>query len=370
MSTEPQPTSDADHGPSEPSGRSSVAHLNADERIIDVEMKPSAVLGTWLAAIRIIGELGLAAACAVILMGTIWKLAEPIRKLADMLGPSQHEHPAIHILITILIICSALALPIGVLLYYVAGDVRRWRRAGGDTHSDQSLRQLATSLIQNPWAAALSARLRRLLGELVATGCGNVLVRGSLPGRLPWDEPFDTPFEPLPAAANDAVQQLLESGPEERNAARDAAALRRRTRRNIIIAVITGILVLITLHTLVTGELNLPCALPVIALIILIVLGGMSAQPESTPRQWFLVPGGVLVRGTWLFSTKWEVHVFDRRTAAMIVIQVATDKWLVLVGDAEGHTQGHFSSLQIEGIIRAWRAPFEPPPADQLSDLV
>ncbi|MCP4247450.1 MAG: hypothetical protein GY778_10420 [bacterium] len=101
-------------------------------------------------------------------------------------------------------------------------------------------------------------------------------------------------------------------------------------------------------------------------LLGLLVVWAMSRQSAS--GRWFLVPGGVVVRGQSLMRSR---VVLDRYTPADSVLLVVPRPlgWLVTLAQGRRRIRQLLSRQECVALLRAWQCPLPPPEIVELEDL-
>ncbi|MBU0718166.1 MAG: hypothetical protein KJ749_07965 [Planctomycetes bacterium] len=233
-----------------------------------------------------------------------------------------------------------------------------------------------------------------IIGFLEATVCAlsrhghaGVTIRNAvLPHQAPQIDPIPVNFEARPldeadeslVAFEEAVDALRDEGlplapvPERAEA---ASPITRRTRRNIALGggyfnifMFAGLAAL-GLRTLwatgrVTGLLVIAAAALVMQLFV-----ARGAQSFFRRAEWFVIPGGVLVRGTRKRAGGSSLHVYDRRKSVLIVHRLRGSVWMALVADDKCHHRSTMTQHEATLLLRAWLSPVPPPPVEQLTDL-
>ena len=105
----------------------------------------------------------------------------------------------------------------------------------------------------------------------------------------------------------------------------------------------------------------------VLAAPIIGLLGTSGAW--SWRKQWFVLPGALLLRtGGWRDAT-WRLHLFDRRTSVLVILGYARRRSLLFVADADRTERTVVTRNEANLLLRGWLSPLEPPPVERLSDL-
>jgi hypothetical protein len=104
------------------------------------------------------------------------------------------------------------------------------------------------------------------------------------------------------------------------------------------------------------------------------VLLGIGLYSFTRRTEWLAVPGGLVVRRGARFRSQWDLHLFDRRKAVLLLIAPPAAgayqrSWLLIVADEHTCKSRFGAQAEVEGAARAWLSPLPPPSVAQLSDL-
>lgn len=86
-------------------------------------------------------------------------------------------------------------------------------------------------------------------------------------------------------------------------------------------------------------------------------------------KEWHLVPGGLLLRTARMIDTKSTLHVFDRRNAALILLELRRRVWVAGVADEQRDSFMALTESEADMLLRAWLSPLVPPKVERLSDF-
>jgi hypothetical protein len=95
-----------------------------------------------------------------------------------------------------------------------------------------------------------------------------------------------------------------------------------------------------------------------------------SLKPIMFTKQWFLVPGGAVLRrpkGIW--RSGWHIRMFARRDCVMCVYQSNRSQWRATISDSEIRETIFGTQTEMHLLLRAWLSPLDPPPRERLTDL-
>lgn len=86
-------------------------------------------------------------------------------------------------------------------------------------------------------------------------------------------------------------------------------------------------------------------------------------------KEWHLVPGGLLLRTARMIDTKSTLHVFDRRSAALILLELRRRVWVAGVADGQRDSFMTLTESEADMLLRAWLSPLPPPDISKLVDF-
>lgn len=207
-------------------------------------------------------------------------------------------------------------------------------------------------------------------------------------------EPIAVPFEPCPLdEAEDALHELSTAGADVSGTTAtavahhgiDAASSRamtrsdqrafRRLRRNMRMKGVGWVIVGLFAFNCVIAALEswrrqrVTWQLVYWPALLVVMLWLPAAGGLIRGKQWFAVPGGVVLRKGHALARQWNVHVFDRRRSLLCVYRNFREQWGFAVADSTTAATGFGTNQEMTLLLRAWLSPLEPPPAEQLSDL-
>jgi hypothetical protein len=196
--------------------------------------------------------------------------------------------------------------------------------------------------------------------------------------------PIKTSFEPCPLDDAEAAFDERRASVTGPNTAASAEG-RRPARRNVHLAFMrfrqnvemrSGWLVLVCFlvlfglfayqsillrrldfHTIVFG-----------ALLAALLFASTRAGVFS-PREWLVLPGGLLVRRGGVFSRGFAANLFDRRHSVLFVAHYSRRTWHVIVANRERYETFVGTDAEVEFLLSAWLSPLRPPPLERMSDL-
>lgn len=189
--------------------------------------------------------------------------------------------------------------------------------------------------------------------------------------------PFDAPFEPTPLSQSSPAFRAL------RNDDRDA--LKRwwanvdeqfmmhggeRQRKLLKAAMVVGWVTLLFMLGKLAIDLasgRRPPELSMFAVLLPIVLVGWLIQ-SWRQEQWFAVPGGLLIRCSGMFESRWRLELL-RREECVLVYWRELYTLAVARADGVGFSKLRVRSDEAEVALRAWQSPVPPPPIEQFTDF-
>jgi len=232
---------------------------------------------------------------------------------------------------------------------------------------------------------AASARgFARALATEGYSGKAIRVLRKELPTAI---MPLTHAFEPIPLDETvSAFLALEETSPIPRsghlfqggagNIERDASQLRRRIQRNLnlgggrLLAAFLGIMAAIQwIGAYQAGRVRfMDIVFTFNFLVIIFGIGGRGAWREGI--QWFLVPGGVVVRRVQGRAKAWALHYFQQPSSVLMTRNFRQQSWEVCVADGDRHQTVFITERELTMLLRAWLSPLPPPALERLSDLV
>jgi hypothetical protein len=111
---------------------------------------------------------------------------------------------------------------------------------------------------------------------------------------------------------------------------------------------------------------------PWFALYVLALAAGLLAlfkTSDMAPRQWLIVPGGLLRRTPRRGSTSSQLHIFTRAKSLLCLYQRGRKSWIVCVADGRECDTTVVTTLEMEMLLAAWFSPLPPPSVDRLADF-
>ncbi len=213
--------------------------------------------------------------------------------------------------------------------------------------------------------------------ELLAAGQHTAAVlRICQPEQRASLTPINVPFEPQLLDETDPILEQLSEG-----AAADAGPDRKPTDptwqyvvRNVhmkggwfVVAAFGFNVVIHGLMAIRTGRITWQLAMwsSMFAATLLIPVGSAG----TSRRQALAVPGGLLVRKAGKRRSGWDLHLFTRERAVLMVYQAGRKQWMIVTADGERRERVAGTRREVEFALWAWLSPLPPPDAARLSDL-
>ena len=215
------------------------------------------------------------------------------------------------------------------------------------------------------------------------TGQQGALIRIGKPSDMEPVQPFAHPFEPQPL--NEAFSPLIAGRPrsEGRGAPTPdapridqgpgALELPRSVRRNItlrggwwmlaLFATCWACAVYEAIYRRQFTWFLAACSLGLWAMLFL------PFEIVRFNQQWFVTPGGLILRQAGWRQGSWGVHLFERRASVLCVCRQHHKQWGVFVADRETGAHTVATRDEVQFLLRAWLSPIPPAPADRLTDL-
>ncbi|MGD2111342.1 MAG: hypothetical protein PVI86_18345 [Phycisphaerae bacterium] len=253
-------------------------------------------------------------------------------------------------------------------------------------HADTTLAQIFEAAFTIPAVVTEQSRIRELLPVLTCTGRFGDTIRNCPPTHARPIEPIEVPFEARPLNESDPsvaeLERSLEENPDadllDPDALRDPEPERRgasQIRRSVTLAGgwwVPALLVLpLTFAAMDSfARREVTWALIVWTVILVSFLFGRTASADAfSTTQWFVVPGGLLLRRFKRGNGGWQLHLFERQESLLIAHRGEFNRWTITVGDADCAGQIFVTQTEADFLLRAWLSPIPPPPVEQLSDL-
>ncbi len=224
-----------------------------------------------------------------------------------------------------------------------------------------------------------AARLARVLAA--NDRLGHVLLLCPTKSTTPL-EPFGIVFDPQALdQTGETFRQLEETGgePPADAASMPAEALADdstwlKVKRNVVLRggwIIAGIflfnVLLYAWRSVVEGRI-LPNLILWIAFLSLTLFGASGAAQSR--KQWFVVPGGLIVRKAGRLDRRWKVHLLEPARSVLMVFQAGRHQWIVCAAGEDFSDRVVVTKREADFLLRAWLSPLSPPPVEKLTDLV
>ncbi len=189
-------------------------------------------------------------------------------------------------------------------------------------------------------------------------------------------EPISQPFEPRQIDEADPSFNALQDAAEVGNAGGAAlpitggfaAAMRRNIRLRggwPIVAVILSCVALLILIAMMARVSIWVLAICVIWTAIVLLIP--HRKRFLGLHQWFVVPGGLLLRRASWLNSRVELQLFRRHDCALAAL-LTRNVSQVAVSDGNKTQTMLVTRSELNIVLRAWLSPLEPPPLTRLSD--
>jgi hypothetical protein len=191
------------------------------------------------------------------------------------------------------------------------------------------------------------------------------IVRSAFP--QPQPEPLDVPFQPQPLNEAHTALPCAGGGAGDSTASTQRSEFRRRVLLRggwwvFALGVIPAALQLL-------ASVFRKDVADVLMLATLVALLLFAPVDWRFNRQWFLVPGGVVLRKAGWRSARWTLHLFERTSSVLFVGMSARTQWLAAVADGKEASHLQVTPAEADLLLRAWLSSVPPPPIETLSDL-
>lgn len=280
-----------------------------------------------------------------------------------------------------IIVGIVIASIVGLAAFFVFGFMNNnsWQRGAWD--EDLPDDELARKIMDGMARPGLAWLVEGVMKTLPARGRVGFVVR-CCPERLRTTvEPISVRFEPLALNEADVAtaafaesQQSGDGTPTGLLFSPDAdfePAPGRRVRR---IARLAGPLRLIFGGLSIAGCVAIWVSsgdVPWLVLfsIIFILVSPFLYGAGSTGENWFLVPGGLVVRAWGRRAKHSVIQLYKRSQSLLIVTRLAKGNWSVAVGNGNTCRFCNVTDAEVNLLLRCWLSPLKPPPVERYSDL-
>ncbi len=195
-------------------------------------------------------------------------------------------------------------------------------------------------------------------------------------------KPFDIVFDPQSLdQTGESFRQLEEMGGEPPGDAVNvpAEALADdstwlKIKRNVILRggwIIAAVFLFNVLFhawlSIVEGRIR-PNLILWIAFLSLTLFGASGATQSR--KQWFVVPGGLIVRKAGRRDRRWKVHLLEPASSVLMVFQAGRHQWIACAANEDFTDRVVMTKREADFLLRAWLSPLSPPAVEKLTDLV
>lgn len=252
-------------------------------------------------------------------------------------------------------------------------------------HHNLSIEDQIVTLFSLTKRIAVITYLQEFAKILIRRGHKGITIRNCPTKDIVTIDPFNVTFEPLLLDEADETIRELDNTLNIYTPDTDSALpivenyssgmISPQLRRNIKIAGGKGMFIFILMMTLlmivgafITGQTFFLATIMIICLLMIIF--GVRIGSTMGRRQWFIVPGGLIVREGKFFSQDCKLHLFDRSTSVLIVNKISKHQWSLYAAKKGSFQRAVVTRKESEILLRAWLSPLPPPPIEQLSDLM
>jgi hypothetical protein len=215
------------------------------------------------------------------------------------------------------------------------------------------------------------AGLRAMLDSLVGQGHTAITLRIGRTNEMAALEPLAFPFEPQPL--NEMHSALIrEQTGDATRASGLAPGPAGWIRRNLVLKgsqvllVIFGANWVLALVDAIEAR-TITWRLPVLSFALVALIFG-PANPESS-RQWFVVPGAIVLRKAGWLQRRWTMHLFERSSSVLCVSQWGRNLWRAHIADGQTDSSRALTKAEAEFLLRAWLSLLPPPALERMPDL-
>ena len=223
------------------------------------------------------------------------------------------------------------------------------------------------------------ASVREALQVLLAHGQHGTTIRaGALADRV-RPAPLTFPFEPQPL--NEALSTLMDAQaraqaagePDRPPTGPQSSFIAQLVQRNValnggrLLIALFALSWVTSLHEAISKRELSPYFIFITLALPLMLF--WPNGPRWLSRQWFLVPGGLVLRRAPWFQRHWTLHLFNRQTSVLLVGRLHRQRWGLFVADNTRNDYALITEDEAQFVLRAWLSPLPPPPLDRLADL-
>jgi hypothetical protein len=231
-------------------------------------------------------------------------------------------------------------------------------------------RQAIQNVLTPRWFTVRTG-LRSMVQRLSTLGCRGVTARIGNAKDLTPVRPIKESFEPIPLDETGNLFSQLE--PDAGQNSTDAPATTSSLMRNIrlgggwlMIAPFSLLLLMGVIESIRSKRIS-PNLIQW-SVMTLIVLLGIGKGAQRSRFQWFLVPGGLVVRRTRRWKKEWQIELY-KRAESVLVLRSSNRIWAAHVANPEHNAKASMTQREAQMLLRAWLSPLPTPPLEQLSDL-
>lgn len=103
--------------------------------------------------------------------------------------------------------------------------------------------------------------------------------------------------------------------------------------------------------------------------MLLMILFTSHRQSIWQLNQWFILPGGLLLRRAGWRRNRVRLQSFECSKCTLAACQLTRHAYSIAVSDGKTTQSLVATRRELEILLRAWLSPLEPPPLTRLSDF-
>lgn len=233
----------------------------------------------------------------------------------------------------------------------------------------ENLQDLVPQVVKASSGFGYQNCLKELLHSLIQHGMIGTTIHLAIAGKQPESNlaPLEQPFEPQ--LLNETASEMIRA-----TAAAEGRRVAGQLGRNLalkgglvaLLAIVPQFLIA-AIDAVERRRITTRLAFLGLAVILAIVIP-VGFRPLS-PRQWLVVPGGLLLRRAKGGSEKWNVQMFDRERSVLLVMSTRHKNARMLLTAGSTVEQMLLTRLEAEFLLRAWISPVKPPADELLREL-
>ncbi len=108
---------------------------------------------------------------------------------------------------------------------------------------------------------------------------------------------------------------------------------------------------------------------PLLAFSLALLIMAWMPPNWGFTRQWFVVPGAIVLRKFGWLQRRWNLQLFERCQSVVCVSHWSRNIWSATVADTRASFSRYLTRDEAEFLLRAWLSPLPPPAVERLADL-